>query len=269
MQYDRRLSLDLGEHAIAIYELSNGFDRWARERGYVGADIIDRGATQIGIAYSPERITIVARGSSQFGDWVNNFTPFRARWITRTIANGVQMAPGRIHLGFRLQIERAAIELLVTVRELRSRYPNAAIMVTGHSLGGALATLIRVLLEHDAIPVAATYTFESPRVGNGEWARWYDRKYGSDTFRVVNINTGEQDIVTRVPLSCFGWRHVGGPVILCEGRAYESEKLWEDHRRRNPVGILTHLRVVRRAWLSVAAHLGQSLLRELRLQAGV
>lgn len=259
MEYAPKLALDLAEHAITIYQLSNGYDRWVRDRGFVGADIIDRGATQIGIAYSASRIVIAARGSSQLGDWLNNITPFRVRWITA----------GRIHLGFRTQIARAAEELLETVRGLRRLYPAAAVHVTGHSLGGALASLIRVLLGRDGIPVDIVYTFESPRVGNSEWAQWYDATYGLTSFRVVNINAGEQDIVTRVPLSRFGWRHVGRPIVLCEGHAYESETAWEDHRRRNPVGVLTHLRIARRAWLGIEAHLGQYLLRELRQQAPV
>jgi len=262
--YDPALALDLAEHAVAVYDLSNGYERWCRNRGFSGADTIVRGCTQIGIAYQPERIVIAARGSSQLGDWLDDFLPFRVRWITRTYADGHTLAPGRIHLGFRTQIERVAIELIATVRELRQRYPDAVVQVTGHSLGAALASLIRVLLEHDYIPVDVTYTFESPRVGNATWAQWYDASFGDNSFRVANVNAGEQDIVTRVPLSRLGWRHVGRPIILCGGKAFESETRWEQYRHDNPISVVDHLRVIRRAWRSVSAHLGGSLLAELR-----
>ncbi len=256
--YSPRLALDLAEQAVAIYDLSDGYERWVRGRGFVGADTVERGATQIGIAYGPDRIVVAARGSSQFGDWSDNFLPFRIGW---------KPVAGRIHLGFRLQAARVADEVLQTVRDLRKAYPRAIVQVTGHSLGGALASLMRCVLEDAEIPVDVTYTFESPRVGNGKWAEWYDCSFGTTSFRVVNINAGEQDVVTRVPLSKLGWRHVGRPAILCDGRVYESETMWEEHRRRNPVGLLSHLRIIRRAWLSVEAHLGHALLQELQRQS--
>lgn len=255
--YNRNLAYELAQHAVAIYDLSNGYERWTRGMRFVGADTVERGATQVGIAYSVDRIIVAARGSSQLGDWLDNFLPFRLGWKT---------VQGRIHLGFRIQAIRAAQEVLETVKDLRAAYPNAKVYVTGHSLGGALATLLRCVIEAGGIPVEAVYTFESPRVGNSTWAQWYDVAYGENSFRVVNINQGEQDIVTRVPLSRLGWRHVGRPVILSGGNAFESESAWEAHRRSNPVGFLSHLRIVRNGWLSVAAHLSAGLLRELKSQ---
>jgi pimeloyl-ACP methyl ester carboxylesterase len=254
--YDKRLALDLAEHVVAVYNLSNGYERWARSRAYVGADLIERGATQIGIAYSQQRIIVAARGSSQFVDWLDNFLPIRLRWP------GV--VHGRIHLGFHLQAARVAHEVLATMKELRNAYPDARVYVAGHSLGGALASLLTCVLEAGGVTVTACYTFESPRVGNAEWALWYDAAYGAKSFRVANINAGEQDIVTRLPLSALGWRHVGRPILLSDGHAYESEAMWEDHRRANPMGGMSRLRVLRRAWCSVSAHFGAMLLRELR-----
>lgn len=259
--YDARLALELAEHAVSIYDASNGYERWSRGLGFAGADMIERGATQVGVSYGPTRIVVVARGSSQLVDWLDNFLPIRLRWPL--------VVEGRIHLGFRLQAQRAAHEVLATVQELRRTYPNAPVYVTGHSLGGALCSLLTCVLEAAGVPIVASYSFESPRVGNSEWAQWYDATHGGKSFRVVNINAGEQDIVTRFPISRLGWRHVGRPVILCGGQAYESETKWEEHRRQNPIGFPASLRVITRAWRSVAAHLGQSLLRELRAQVAV
>jgi pimeloyl-ACP methyl ester carboxylesterase len=258
-QYDARLALTLAEHSVAIYDLSNGYERWCRARGFVGADIVERAATQVGIAYGPDTIIVAARGSSQLGDWIDNVLPIRLGWP--------QVVKGRIHLGFRFQAQRVTFEVLQTLQELRRAYPLAKVFVAGHSLGGALASLLACVLEAGGVPVEAVYTFESPRVGNAAWALWYDATHGKKSFRIVNINEGEQDVVTRVPLSRLGWRHVGRPVILSGGHAYESEAMWNAHRRRNPIGLTSHLRIIRRAWLCVAAHLGESLLRELRSQA--
>lgn len=255
--YDKALALELCEHSVAEYGLSNTYGRWARARGFVGADSIDRGSTQIGVAYDDERIVISARGTSQTLDWLDDFLPFRITWSP--------FVDGRIHFGVRLQMRRALDDLLDTVRSMMVAKLRK-IYITGHSLGAALASLIRCVLEHDGFRIEAVYTFESPRVGNKKWGDWYDAGYRSNSFRVVNINEGEQDIVTRVPLSRFGWCHVGRPVILSGGTAYESEAMWEAERRKNPVGVLSHFRIVRSARLSVNAHLGTYLLTELRAQ---
>src|SRR5258708_2450686 len=71
--------------------------------------------------------------------------------------------------------------------------------VTGHSLGGALATLAAYYW-----PPRALYTFGSPRVVSWKLADVF-RKRKLPGFRVVNST----DIVTRVPFAFWGFRHVG------------------------------------------------------------
>jgi hypothetical protein len=92
--------------------------------------------------------------------------------------------------------------------------PPIKVMLTGHSLGGALA----VLCAYDIAtrtPCAAfdvdisCYTFGAPRVGNHAWAREYNSKI-SETWQLINSD----DVVTRAGKFFFLFKHVGNRVLL-------------------------------------------------------
>ena len=73
------------------------------------------------------------------------------------------------------------------------------IFVTGHSLGGALATLGAAYLSGWGL--AACYTFGAPRVGNKE----FSSSLQTPIYRVVN----PLDTVPHIPTPLRGYRHAG------------------------------------------------------------
>jgi hypothetical protein len=84
--------------------------------------------------------------------------------------------------------------------------------ITGHSLGGALATVaLRYLEKVEGLKdqIAACYTFGSPRVGNAD----FESDIRSPVYRVVNFT----DIVTFLPLFTMGFTHVGDVRYLDRG----------------------------------------------------
>jgi len=83
------------------------------------------------------------------------------------------------------------------VQRLRLRYPDYKVMVTGHSLGGALASLAAAALVYDGVVDSANielYTFGMPRVGDKEYALNFDRLVWN-SWNVVNY----RDIVPHTP----------------------------------------------------------------------
>ncbi len=56
--------------------------------------------------------------------------------------------------------------------------------ITGHSLGGALATHAAVQLVSQGINVEALYTYGSPRVGDNKFSTWFDALVKSVKVRV-------------------------------------------------------------------------------------
>ncbi|KAL7145096.1 hypothetical protein ABFS83_07G056500 [Erythranthe nasuta] len=115
------------------------------------------------------------------------------------------------------------------------------IYVTGHSLGGALATLMALelsssqLAKHGAISVTM-YNFGSPRVGNKIFAQVYNQKV-KDSWRVVN----HRDIIPTVP-RLMGYCHVAQPVYLAArdiGNTKDNLDVLEDGYQGDVIGEAT------------------------------
>ncbi|XP_057489576.1 uncharacterized protein LOC130775479 [Actinidia eriantha] len=112
------------------------------------------------------------------------------------------------------------------------------VYVTGHSLGGALATLLALELSSSQLAkrgvVSVTmYNFGSPRVGNKKFAELYNEKV-KDSWRVVN----HRDIIPTVP-RLMGYCHVAQPVYLAPGDlkiAMENMELLGDGYQGDVIG---------------------------------
>ncbi|XP_078427745.1 putative triglyceride lipase isoform X2 [Wolffia australiana] len=90
------------------------------------------------------------------------------------------------------------------------------VYVTGHSLGGALATLLAFELSSSQMAkrgvISITmYNFGSPRVGNRCFTEIYNQRV-RDSWRIVN----HRDIIPTVP-RLMGYCHVAQPVYLAAG----------------------------------------------------
>lgn len=83
-------------------------------------------------------------------------------------------------------------------------YPKTKVVLTGHSLGGALAVLCALDLHRTFNNIDHLTTFGQPRVGNGNFANYMTNQI-ANTFRVINY----ADTVTHAPPSAFGFKHGG------------------------------------------------------------
>jgi Lipase (class 3) len=101
---------------------------------------------------------------------------------------------GRVHAGF----AAAARTLIPQMREWidRNRPEPARLILTGHSLGAALATLVASIW-----PSAMLVTLGSPRVGDAQFAETLAK---TDILRLVNCC----DVVTEIPPPIGGYVHV-------------------------------------------------------------
>ena len=95
---------------------------------------------------------------------------------------------GRIHSGFKEAFEEVGLNIQNKIDE--EEFQDAPLFITGHSLGGALATIAAKDLKHEG-GIAACYTFGSPRVGNDEWGAYFK----TPIYRLVNA----ADCVTMLP----------------------------------------------------------------------
>jgi triacylglycerol lipase len=105
---------------------------------------------------------------------------------------------GRVHRGFKREVDRIWEPLEKILKDKQK-----PLWFTGHSLGGALATISAGRCVLSPIPSSpeGLFTFGSPRVGNRRFINYVKLNH----FRWVNNN----DIVTRLPPRWLGYRHCG------------------------------------------------------------
>lgn len=146
------------------------------------------------------------------------FIPGTASWqdcLTDARIRKVNYGAGRLHLGFK----QAADSIYTTI--VRRLPLGASLTISGHSLGGALATILADWLHGSGYRIHAVITLGSPRVANGPWARTYNRILGDCSFRLVNAG----DPVPHVPWVLGTYRHVDTLVYLKKDGSIESNFL--------------------------------------------
>ncbi|KAG8471130.1 hypothetical protein KFE25_009551 [Diacronema lutheri] len=103
-----------------------------------------------------------------------------------------------VHSGFLSAWEDVRADVLSGVRDALRAQPDAALVVVGHSLGGAVAVIAALQLAKadGAKPPAAVFTFGEPRIGNAAFALFYEAAAAHwATWRV----THEHDLVPHLP----------------------------------------------------------------------
>ena len=143
-----------------------------------------------------EGTTIVAfAGTDDLADWRVNFSVHKTDW------NGYQVHAGFQH-GEQNLFRQMAGDFTADVTR---------VWITGHSLGGAMATMHALRWVDGPQPevLQGLYTYGAPRCMDRRSASMMDAMSYGRHFRHVNGN----DIVPRVP-SCFRFRHCGQHVRI-------------------------------------------------------
>ncbi|KAJ7664496.1 Alpha/Beta hydrolase protein [Mycena polygramma] len=169
----------------------------------------ERGRTQGFIARDDDRQEIVVsfRGTFSLADAITDarflllpFFPPGFNESESSESDGI-----RVHRGFLKAHDDVEKGVLAIVTTQLALFPRFRVVVTGHSLGGAIASLSAPLLKA-ALPSAtvALYTFGQPRVGNAEYASWVENTLGQENiYRTVHTRDGVPTMVPRV----FKYRH--------------------------------------------------------------
>ncbi len=171
----------------------------AAAAAYQSATVSDEVTDTQVLITETENYTIVAfRGSSSYRDWISDGQCWRADYFG-----------AEVHFGFLNALEGVRLKLMD--RLSRAKTP---LLITGHSLGGALAMLFADWLNRNGHLFSAVYTFGQPRIGNGTFARVYNAGLRQISFRFVH----EEDIVPRIPGVLLGYRHAGQEIFFSSGK---------------------------------------------------
>ena len=157
-----------------------------------------------------DNIVVVFRGNDDLKDWLANFTA-----ITET----GPFTDSSVHKGFQDALESAAQGLTAIVKKFGSE--SKKIWITGHSFGGALASLYGGVLTREHHQVYGIYTFGSPRPGDENFAASLNSAVIGPHYRIAN----EGDIVVHLPPEPF-YSHAGKRIILKRDKRETSKESW-------------------------------------------
>lgn len=126
-----------------------------------------------------------------------------------------------IHAGFIdiLTTEAVHEDVLRTTISILKDLPEYELFITGHSLGGALATVFGYYISKKIEKTINIITFGSPRVGDFKFYENFNKIQNISLLRVVNDN----DIIVSLPK--INYYHVGKVLELneCSIDVYDSK----------------------------------------------
>ncbi|WP_299494681.1 lipase family protein [uncultured Shewanella sp.] len=143
-------------------------------------ETFDEGGTQAILVSCPQFLILSFRGTES--DSLEDIKT-DAKAVTTQCSSG-----GRVHVGFNQAYEKVEQSLTLALNKIGQK--QKPLLITGHSLGGALATIAAKRLIHEG-GIAACYTFGSPRVGDETWVM----SIKTPIYRLVNA----ADCVTMMP----------------------------------------------------------------------
>ncbi|GAV88858.1 Lipase_3 domain-containing protein [Cephalotus follicularis] len=162
-----------------------------------------------------------------------NFAASHRVELTRTCSGWDQSSDSEFNVENLPEMELTAYYTVRRkLKSLFKEHKNAKFLVTGHSLGGALAILFpTVLLIHDEMELIqrllGVYTFGQPRIGDRQLGRFMEAYFEYPVpkyFRIVYCD----DLVPRLPYDDknFLYKHFG--VCLYYNSCYFEQKMNEE-----------------------------------------
>jgi pimeloyl-ACP methyl ester carboxylesterase len=187
-EFTWRTALSLAMASNLAYSPRSTVEGTGATWGLSNCRFVEAVDTQCFIASMPDAVLVAFRGTESIRDWLADLN---ARRVTRDY--------GLVHRGFYHAFNDVRLQLEAILASL----PGRRVVLTGHSLGGAIATVAAAeWLNAGSFRIGSVYTYGQPRVGNEAFRQYLNGKVGESFSRFVN----DDDLVTRVPP---GFKHVG------------------------------------------------------------
>ena len=179
--------------SLLAYRKPNISEKYFRQAGFESISMMDVKGAQCYLLANENDAIIVFRGTEpkQKSDLWADIKTWKRKSETQ----------GSVHAGFKGEVDKlwSGVQTFINSNNEKNLY------ITGHSLGGAMATIAASRLR-DVDSIKACFTYGSPRVGNKVWAdhlRFHHQ-------RIQNNN----DAVTQTPPMLIGYRHYYPAVYI-------------------------------------------------------
>ena len=210
-------AVQLGQFVVQAYNLSSGA-AFALPAGYslvatlyaddITDDVPDYKVFGF-IARNGSAVVVAIRGTEDLLEWIKDFDLILVPFPYADAGDAEQGFNG-FYSTFRTGNTSTSPRVIDAISQLVADGSVQSLWIAGHSLGGALVTMLALDLAANKVyvnPVA--YTFGSPRVGDKVFAGMYDNLVAS-SWRIANLN----DIVPQLPPQFAGFVHVDAEVPI-------------------------------------------------------
>ncbi|MFT2110134.1 lipase family protein [Marinomonas sp. 2405UD68-3] len=179
----------------------------AKDEQFISVFSADKNSAQAALIEHENYLSFAFRGTDEIADWIDNINAF-----------STQALFGSFHRGFWNALMDVWAVLYDRCNMLQQQ-KKRPVFFTGHSLGGAMATIAAAHFIQQDKPFSSVYTFGQPRALTRETAQLFNMECQSRFFRFHNNN----DLVTRVPARLMGYSHVGSYLYISEEKAIHRE----------------------------------------------
>ncbi|KAF1831946.1 alpha/beta-hydrolase [Decorospora gaudefroyi] len=158
----------------------------------------------VALDHSNKLIVLSLRGSRSIRNWLTNVQfPVTPTSICPTCSAS---------FGFWTSWLEAQTNVLTTLEQAHRDFPTYTLIATGHSLGGALASLAAGVLRARGTSIDL-YTYGAPKIGLAGISRFISASGKGHTFRVTHRN----DPVPKLPPALLGYRHLSPEYYVTSG----------------------------------------------------
>ena len=195
--FDIQNSLSMALASRLAYEDADKIKAGLAETGMDCWNFIDEGGTQAYVFRIKNLVVLAFRGTDSTADV-----------FLDAKATHKSMSAGTFHSGFLEAFNFASEPIIDSMAPMVEKH--TAVVVTGHSMGGALAMLSNWFLPFH---ISQIYTFGCPRFMCQMTAGRWERTLKEKAFRFFHNN----DVVPRIPPSRLDWAHCGHRMYITHG----------------------------------------------------
>ncbi|KAF2036442.1 alpha/beta-hydrolase [Setomelanomma holmii] len=149
-------------------------------------------------------IVLSFRGSRSVRNWITN--------VNFPVTLTTICADCGAHAGFWTSWLEAQSNVLSAISKAKAQYPSFRIVATGHSLGGALASIAAGVLRSQGTSVDL-YTYGAPKIGLQGISEYISATNKGANYRV----THKADPVPKLPPALLGFRHISPEYYVTSG----------------------------------------------------
>lgn len=200
-----RVNMDMAGAAYCAGHLGKGVNEWDCTvcKKYPGVNATEVWAVGtdangfVGVDPNNHRIVVSFSGTDPLSirNWIDDISTLKTPY---PYCSGCE-----VHNGFYNTYLSVQSQVLTLVKGFHTQYPSYSILVTGHSLGGAMAVHAALDLKLSlGLSTEDVYTFGQPRVGNPDFNLFY-QKTVSQNYRVTHY----KDPVPHLPFEDWEFQH--------------------------------------------------------------